>query len=100
MRPLVVIDDEMLGAMLSDQRYRDVVPCLGIVYNKVKNNKSRCNRCNQQVKDKRRELLEQARNCLREMTPASRNELKALLQTQRYRLKYRNSSGVLVNMTY
>lgn len=100
MRPLVVIDDEMLSAMLNDQRYRAIIPCLEVVSTKLKATKSRCRSCNQQVKDRRRELLEQARNCLREMPPPQRGELKRLLQTQRYRLRYRNAAGVLVVMTY
>lgn len=99
-RALTIIDDEMLAAMVRDTRYRDLIPCLSTVFDKMQKNRAKCGRCQKQVRDKQRELLEQARNCLREMPVEQRNALKQQLQTQKYRLKYRNASGVMMNVTY
>ena len=100
MRALTVIDDEMLASMVRDTRYRTLIPCLNVVYDKMQKNKAACGRCKKQVKVKQNELLEQARNCLREMPVSQRSALKQQLQTQKYRLKFRNASGVLMSVTY
>jgi len=102
MKDLVIIDNTTLAAMVGNQQYRDLIPCLQDTANAVARPRGRrCGSCSSRsAKESQTKLLDRARNCLRELPTDKRNAVKKLLNTRKYRLIYRNNAGIMVKMTY
>lgn len=99
-RDLVVIDEATLRSMLSNSKYCALIPCFNDVNAALRKSAANCNRCGRVVKDEQAGIVARGFACIRELVPEKRTELKKLLDTKKYRIWYRNNSGIVVKMTY
>lgn len=101
MRDLTIIEDSTISSMLRDNRYITAFPCLKTAAGRLKNMQPGCGRCGRKSSGRTQSnIIQEAKNCVRELPPEGRAKLKALLGTKKYRVVYKDNAGRIMKVTF
>lgn len=101
MRDLIIIEDSTISSMLRDNRYVSSFPCLKTAADRLKNMQPGCGRCGRKTAGRTQtNIIQDAKNCLRELSPEGRTKLKALIGAKKYRIVYKDNAGRIMKVTF
>lgn len=101
MRDLIVIEDSTISSMLRDNRYVLAFPCLKTAADRIKNLQPGCGRCGRRTSNRTQtSIIQDAKNCIRELSAEGRNKLKSLIGAKKYRIVYKDNAGRIMKVTF
>lgn len=101
MRDLIIIEDATVSSMLRDNRYISAFPCLKTAADRLKNMQPGCGRCGRKSTGRTQtSIIQDAKNCLRELSAEGRNTLKTLIGAKKYRIVFKDNAGRIMKVTY
>lgn len=83
---LLVIEDNVIKAMMADPRFTNAIPCLQSGKIELKNVSKKCGRCSRRRTSLRRKAFNNIRRCLANLAGSQRGQIKKLLGVQRVRV--------------
>lgn len=100
MTGLLILEDRVLRAMLTDQRVLQAIPCLSNVAKEQARNKVSCGRCEKKKQAMAGNAVAAAKQCIGNLAPQAKLTLKQLVNAQSIRLTYRTANGRLSELTF
>ena len=92
---MLTIQDNTIKAMMSDQRFLDLLPCLRSSKTGLQAAYRGCGSCQRKKQAARRRAYAEARNCISRLPADKRNSLKKLLGADKVRVVRRGSTGAV-----
>lgn len=100
MRPLVVIDDGIILALLNDVSFAASVPCLQNKKEIFTSSMSGCGACARKRQERQKKEMTTIKTCIAGMSTEKKNELKKKLDAQQLRIVYVNGANQVVQLTF
>lgn len=100
MRDLVVLEDSTILTMISDTQYSSKIPCLANKKDVFRTSAGGCGTCARKRQEKQRYEMARIKSCLAALSAEKKMELKKLLDADKVRVVFVNTSGKVVQLTF
>lgn len=100
MRPLAILDDSAIMALLNDATIAAKIPCLTNKRDIFNVKSGGCGMCVKKRQEKQRKEMAAIKTCIAGMSPEKKAELKRALDAEKVRIVYTSISQQVTQLTF